>query len=61
VYCSSNWCPPCRGFLEILKNFWKEVQTEIIDEKGKMLGSSPYGERFKNLEIMVISFDQSEE
>jgi len=25
VYFSAHWCPPCRGFTPLLKDFWEDV------------------------------------
>merc|ERR1712113_16574 len=28
-YFSAHWCPPCRGFTPVLKDFYEEVSDEV--------------------------------
>merc|ERR1711879_177482 len=30
VYFSAHWCPPCRGFTPVLKDFWEEVKDDKV-------------------------------
>ncbi|EER04610.1 thioredoxin, putative [Perkinsus marinus ATCC 50983] len=46
LYFSAHWCPPCRKFTPILKEFYEEVKEEDGEDK---------------LEIIFISSDNSEE
>ncbi|EER11108.1 thioredoxin, putative [Perkinsus marinus ATCC 50983] len=45
LYFSAHWCPPCRKFTPILKEFYEDVKEEDEDK----------------LEIIFVSSDKSEE
>jgi len=30
LYFSAHWCPPCRGFTPVLKEFYEEIQNDGI-------------------------------
>jgi len=45
LYFSAHWCPPCRAFTPVLKDFYEEVTDSA-------------GEAF---EIVFVSFDRSAE
>jgi len=31
IYFSAHWCPPCRGFTPILKDFYEEVKDDGVE------------------------------
>jgi len=31
VYFSAHWCPPCRAFTPVLKDFYEEVESEGVE------------------------------
>merc|ERR1712154_219823 len=31
IYFSAHWCPPCRGFTPLLKDFYEEVKDEGVE------------------------------
>ena len=61
---SASGCPPCKTFLPILQDFYKEVNWDSQQqENSKQLESKGEGEptNYKPFEIFFASFDQSEE
>merc|ERR1712038_1935249 len=31
LYFSAHWCPPCRGFTPVLKDFYKEAKEQGVE------------------------------
>ena len=31
IYFSAHWCPPCRGFTPVLKDFYEEVKDQGVE------------------------------